>query len=78
MVVYYADKRVKHDRIVDLRDRFGYLKDRYGKGDPERVARIEAGYRRAVQVERTVFERLAPLREPQQLRDVLPHQRWRP
>jgi uncharacterized protein len=31
-VVNYADKRVQHDRIVSLRERFADLKDRYGKG----------------------------------------------
>jgi uncharacterized protein len=31
-VVNYADKRVQHDRIVSLQERFADLKDRYGKG----------------------------------------------
>ncbi len=31
-VVNYADKRVQHDRIVSLKERFSDLKDRYGKG----------------------------------------------
>jgi putative nucleotidyltransferase with HDIG domain len=31
-VVNYADKRVRHDRIVSLETRFQDLKDRYGKG----------------------------------------------
>jgi len=30
-VVNYADKRVKHDRIVSLEERFNDLRDRYGK-----------------------------------------------
>jgi uncharacterized protein len=30
-VVNYADKRVQHDRIVSLEERFRDLKDRYGK-----------------------------------------------
>jgi putative nucleotidyltransferase with HDIG domain len=30
-VVNYADKRVRHDRIVSLRERFVDLKERYGK-----------------------------------------------
>jgi len=29
-VVNYADKRVQHDRIVSLKQRFSDLKDRYG------------------------------------------------
>lgn len=31
-VVNYADKRVRHDRIVSLEERFSDLRDRYGKG----------------------------------------------
>jgi uncharacterized protein len=31
-VVNYADKRVQHDRIVSLEERFSDLKDRYAKG----------------------------------------------
>jgi hypothetical protein len=30
-VVNYADKRVRHDRIVSLEERFNDLKDRYGR-----------------------------------------------
>ena len=30
-VVNYADKRVRHDRVVSLRERFLDLKERYGK-----------------------------------------------
>lgn len=30
-IVYYADKRVTHDRVVSLKERFGYLKKRYPK-----------------------------------------------
>jgi len=31
-VVNYADKRVRHDRIVCLNERFSDLRDRYGRG----------------------------------------------
>jgi putative nucleotidyltransferase with HDIG domain len=33
-IVNYADKRVRHDRIVSLEERFKDLIERYGKGDP--------------------------------------------
>ncbi|MCP4605045.1 MAG: HDIG domain-containing protein [Proteobacteria bacterium] len=29
-IVAYADKRVLHDKVVDLEERFGYLMERYG------------------------------------------------
>ena len=31
-VVYYADKRVKHDRVVTLKERQDYIIERYGTG----------------------------------------------
>jgi putative nucleotidyltransferase with HDIG domain len=42
-VVNYADKRVRHDRIVSLRERFLYLKEQYGKspGSLERLDDLE-------------------------------------
>lgn len=42
-VVNYADKRVQHDRIVSLEQRFRDLKDRYGhvKSALEQMARME-------------------------------------
>ena len=33
-IVAYADKRVLHDRVVDLEERFDYLRERYG-GHPQ-------------------------------------------
>ncbi len=32
-IVNYADKRVQHDHVVSLRERFRDLKDRYGKSE---------------------------------------------
>jgi uncharacterized protein len=42
-VVNYADKRVQHDRIVSLGQRFSDLKDRYGHVESvlEQMARME-------------------------------------
>ena len=42
-VVNYADKRVQHDRIVSLEERFSDLKDRYGHGKSalEQMDRME-------------------------------------
>ena len=41
MVVNYADKRVTHDQLVTLTERFDYITQRYGRGDPA----IEAAHR---------------------------------
>jgi hypothetical protein len=44
-VVNYADKRVRHDRIVSLSERFVDLKERYGKSQRsfERLNDLEKG-----------------------------------
>lgn len=40
-VVYYADKRVTHDKVVPLADRRAYIVSRYGNNDAKRIAAIE-------------------------------------
>lgn len=47
-VLFYADKRVVHDRIVSLRDRFVYLQETYGKTDQHMagLAKMEHATRR--------------------------------
>ncbi|MDH4320976.1 MAG: HDIG domain-containing protein [Desulfobulbaceae bacterium] len=57
-IVYYADKRVKHDRIVDLDERLQYILDHYGKNDPELRRLIRNNFNRCRQVEARIFVRL--------------------
>jgi uncharacterized protein len=64
MVVNYADKRVTHDQIVDLDSRFEYISERYGNGDPERLARIQTGLQNAKRAENLIFSHLSPQRSP--------------
>jgi uncharacterized protein len=47
-VVNYADKRVQHDRIVSLEERFSDLMDRYGKSKKD-FGQLE-------QLKKTIFE----------------------
>ena len=54
-VVYYADKRVRHDTIVSLDKRFDYIEQRYGRGRPERIERIAEGKRRAFAMQKRLF-----------------------
>ncbi len=56
-VVNYADKRVLHEVIVTLEERFADLKVRYGR-TPEALARIKATEIRARALEEKIF---APL-----------------
>jgi uncharacterized protein len=57
-VVNYADKRVLHDEVVTLQDRFTDLKVRYGR-TPEALARIRATEARSLILEEKLFAPLA-------------------
>jgi len=53
-LVNYADKRVRHDQIVSLRERFIDLKERYGKG-PGALQYLEALETATFEIERKIF-----------------------
>ena len=67
MVVNYADKRVKHDQIVDLDERYQYILERYGRGEDDRIGRINQGLSLAQEVERVIFSALAPKHTPKDI-----------
>ena len=71
MLVNYADKRVKHDEIVDLNERFHYIEKRYGNNDPERIKRIKAGLARALEVERIIFQAMGGKHRPEEIPAIL-------
>ncbi|KIX14541.1 HD domain-containing protein [Dethiosulfatarculus sandiegensis] len=71
MVVNYADKRVKHDRIVNLNDRYDYIEKRYGRGEPERIARIAKGRARAFEVEDLIFKQIGLIHTPSEISNRL-------
>ena len=50
-IVYYADKRVLHDKVVGLPQRLEYIMDRYGNNDSERIEIIKANFSRCVELE---------------------------
>ncbi len=56
-VIYYADKRVMHDRIVSLKERFADLLARYGKTEESRQ-RIKVQEEASLKLERRIFSRL--------------------
>ena len=64
MVVNYADKRVKHDRIVGLAERWSYIFERYSQGDPERIARLEWGRDRSYAMEKLIFGHMGGRHDP--------------
>lgn len=53
-VVNYSDKRVRHTDIVSLKERFQYLKQRYGK-DEESIKVIDKLERKAFEIENKIF-----------------------
>ncbi len=57
-VVFYADKRVNHDRIVTLKERENYIIKRYGRGQEELGERIKINFRLCGQVEEKLFSKL--------------------
>ncbi len=54
-IVYYADKRVKHDRIVDLDDRLAYILEKYSNSDSFREKMIRANFRQCQDLESHLF-----------------------
>jgi uncharacterized protein len=53
-VVFYADKRVVHDRLVSLDERFVYLQETYGRTS-DAVERLMAMKRETARLEKTIF-----------------------
>lgn len=67
-VVNYADKRVKHDQIVTLDERFRDLKERYGESR-RALELLETLKRATFEVEKKIFSILEI--DPDQLQDHL-------
>ena len=57
VIIAYADKRVRHNEVVTLEERFEDLMVRYGIDD-ERKARITGYLNRTKAVEKAIFDRI--------------------
>ncbi len=57
-IVFYADKRVNHDRVVTLEDRLSYVLERYAKDRPELRRAIRKNFELCARVEKKLFRRL--------------------
>ncbi len=68
-IVYYADKRVNHDRVVSLEQRRDDVIRRYASGDPVRQEAIRQNFELCRRLEEHIFARL-PL-EPGDLGHLL-------
>jgi len=56
-IVNYADKRVRHDKIVSLDQRMAYILTRYGKS-PQHRKRIQKLWRESIRLEQKIFKQL--------------------
>ena len=56
-IVYYADKRVTHDKIVSLDERFEYLRKRYGCISEDAMRSINAAYPFVKRLEKEIFNK---------------------
>ncbi len=56
-VISYADKRVLHDSVVDLNQRFNYLQERYGR-DEQSVNRIKMLKKKTDQLEHKILKKI--------------------
>lgn len=54
-IVFYADKRVTHDRVTSLEERHEYILARYGHNDPARLAAIRSNCRKWWDLEAAIF-----------------------
>ncbi len=54
-LVYYADKRVRHEEIVSLEERLEYILERYGNNDPIRHTLIRENFTKCQQLETYLF-----------------------
>ncbi len=57
-IVYYADKRVNHDKIVPLQERLAYILQRYGKNNRTFMEAIIANFSMCKRVEERLFRPL--------------------
>ena len=54
-IVYYADKRVRHDTVVSLEQRLDYIIEFYGNNDENRQRLIRENFQRCCEIEKYLF-----------------------
>lgn len=54
-IVYYSDKRVRHEEIVSLDQRLDYIIERYGDGSDSVEQRIRNNFRSCLELEEYIF-----------------------
>ncbi len=54
-LIYYSDKRVRHDQIVSLQERFAYIMDVYGSRAPQSRSFIKKNFDECLLLEKYIF-----------------------
>lgn len=57
-IVFYADKRVKHDQVVSLNERLAYIIERYSRGQEQMSRAIKENFSLCRQVQEKLFSKL--------------------
>ena len=57
-IIYYSDKRVNHDKIVNLSERLAYIIHRYSRGDKYIAEAIRKNFELCQDVEKKLFKKL--------------------
>jgi uncharacterized protein len=70
MVVTYADKRVNHDRVVSLKERFEYILGNYGAKYPEHIPHMEKGRDQTLAVEKKIFKTIGNGHTPAEINRI--------
>jgi putative nucleotidyltransferase with HDIG domain len=70
-IIFYADKRVNHDKIVTLEERLAYILGRYGKNQEVLCRAIRLNFELCRKVEKKLFMKLEF--DPDSLSDIIAH-----
>lgn len=54
-MVFYADKRVRHDQVVSLDGRLEYILERYGDNNPAKEQLIRHNFNKSIELENYLF-----------------------
>ncbi|MGB3223102.1 MAG: HDIG domain-containing metalloprotein [Desulforhopalus sp.] len=54
-MVYYSDKRVRHDQVVSLAGRLEYILKRYGDNNPVKEQLIQKNFSKSLELEKYLF-----------------------
>ncbi len=54
-MVFYADKRVRHDQVVSLDGRLEYILERYGDNNPAKEQLIRQNFNKSIELEYYLF-----------------------